>query len=254
MSGIKILKASYGNGTTNVDVTAAVASHIKDGTLSLVVTPDSLSVQDPAPGQQKTLDVSYTINNGNTNGQMVKDNEMLLINAPPERKAVGLEIIKAEYGYAGNFTDVTDAVQTHVKNGSIDLKVSASAVGIPDPNPNKQKMLSVEYSINGSKNMGNYKDGESFKLSAPPEDQVDNKTPSQHVLSVMGAAYKGIGYFVLMFLYILSIYTCSDLGITIGFSPILMGGIGAVIPFVAFWGLPIIFFFRRLFSTTDLVV
>lgn len=254
MSGIKILKASYGNGSTNVDVTASVASHVKDGTLNLIVTPDSLNVTDPAPGQQKMLDVTYTINNGSTNSEMIKDNEMLLISAPPERKAVGLQIIKAEYGYAGNYTDVTDAIQTHVKNGSINIKVGPSTAGIPDPNPNKQKSLEVEYSINGSKNISSYKDGETFRLSAPPEDQPDNKNPSQHVFSLMGTIYKSIGYFVLMALYVLSIYTCYDLGIPTGFPPMILGGISVILPFVAFWGFPFILFFRRLIYTTDLVI
>lgn len=254
MSGIKILKALYGTGTTTTDVTASVASHIKDGTLSLVVTPDALNVTDPAPGQQKTLDVTYTINNGNTNSQMLKDNEMLLINAPPERKAVGLEIIKAEYGYAGNFTDVTGAIQTHVKNGSIDIKIGPSTAGIPDPNPNKQKTLEVEYSINGSKNISTFTDGQRFRLSAPPEVQPDNKDLTDHAGSIFLIILKSVGYFLLMALYVLSIYVCSDLGITLGFSPMILGAIGVVLPLVAFWGLPIIFFFRRLILTTDLVL
>lgn len=168
MSGIKITKAIYGTGTKTVDVTAGVSTHIRDGTLSLVVSADALNIPDPVPGQQKILNVEYTINNGKPNAQMVKDNEMLMISAPSEIKAVGLQITKAEYGYAGNFTDVTDAIQTHVRNGSINIKVGPDTAGIPDPNPNKQKSLEVEYTINGSKNMMSLTDGKQFMLSAPP--------------------------------------------------------------------------------------
>ena len=254
MSGIKILKASYGNGTTNVDVAKAVTSHIKDGYINLVVSPDSLNVTDPAPGQLKTLDVSFTINNGRTMGQMVKDNEVLTIGAPAVPTASGLQITKAEYGYAGNFTDVTDAIQNHVRNGSIKIKVGPSTAGIPDPNPNKQKTLSVDYEINGAKNSVNVVDGKMLDISAPPEDAPDNKSPSQHVMSIGWMVYSSIGKFLAMFLYVLSIYTCMDLEIPTGFPSLALGAIGVVLPYVAFWGLPFLLFFRRLFYTTDLVI
>lgn len=254
MSGIKITKASYGTGTTTVDVTKAVASHIKDGVLNLTVTPDSLNVTDPAPGQLKTLDVTYTVNGGSTMGQMVKDNEVLMISAPPERRATGLQITKAEYGYAGNFVDVTDAIQNHIRNGRINIKVGPSTAGVPDPNPNKLKTLSVQYELNGASNSVDITDGKTLNISAPPVDEVDNKTPSQHAMSIFGMVYMAIGKFLAMFLYTLSIYTCMDLSVPTGFPSIALGAMGVVLPYVAFWGLPFVLFFRRLFYTTDLVV
>lgn len=254
MSGIQISKAVYGTGTTTVDVTKAVTSHIKDGNITLTVSPDSLNVTDPAPGQQKALDVTYTINGGNTMGQMVKDNELLMISAPPERRATGLQILKAEYGYAGNFTDVTDAIQNHVKNGTIKIKVGPSTAGIPDPNPNKQKTLSVSYEINGAPSTIEVVDGKTLNISAPPVDAPDNKTPSQHAMSTFTMIYTSIAKFLAMFLYTLSIYVCMDLSLTTGAPQLAMGALGVVLPLVAFWGLPWIFFFRRLIYTTDLVI
>lgn len=254
MSGIKILKANYGVGSTTVDVTKGVSSHIKDGLLNLVISPDSLNVADPAPGQLKSLDVTYTINNGSTMSDIVKDNEVLMISAPPERKATGLQIIKAEYGYAGNYTDVTDAVQNLVKNGNINIKVSPSAVGIPDPNPNKQKTLEVQTEINGAPQIYSVVDGKTFNISAPPEDLPDNKNPSQHAMSFFVTIYIGVGVFLIIFLYTLSMYACISLSDQIGFPPIVLAAIGFSLPGVAFWGLPWLFFFRRLIYTTDLVV
>jgi hypothetical protein len=254
MSGIKIIKASYGTGTTTVDVTKSIASRVKDGMLNLTVTPDSLNVTDPAPGQQKTLNVTYTINDGSTMGQMVNDNELLMISAPPERQATGLRILKAEYGYAGNFTDVTDAIQNHVRNGSIKLKVGPSTAGIPDPNPNKQKTLAVSYEINGAPTTIELTDGKTLDISAPPVEGTDNKTPTQHAFSVFGMVYKSIGMFLAMFLYTLSVYACMELSVATGFPELALGAIGIILPFVAFWGLPWVLFFRRLIFTTDLVV
>jgi hypothetical protein len=254
MSGIKILKALYGVGSNTVDVTASVASHIRDGTLNLVVTSDSLNVQDPAPGQQKTLDVSYTINDGSTNGQMVKDNELLVISAPPVTEASGLQIIKAGYGYPGNFTDVTDAIQNHVKDGSINVKITPANMGVPDPNPNKQKMLDVEYTLNGAKNISVYKDNETFRISAPPKDAADSKTPGQHVMSAAGVVYKNVAMFIGIFLQTLSVFTAMDYGGPEGLPRYVLGGIAFIIPYFSFWALPIYVMIRRIFSTTDLVV
>lgn len=254
MSGIKILKASYGVGSKNIDVTSAVSSHIKDGELNLVVTPDALNVTDPAPNQTKQLNVTYTINNGSKNSTTINDNGILLLSAPPERKADGLQIVKAEYGYPGNFTDVTSAVQTHVRNGAINLKVSPSNIGVPDPNPNKQKTLTVDYTLNGSKNSQSFTDNQVFKLDAPPETQPDNQSPSQHVLSIGWIIYKGISYFLMTFLYVLSIYSCETLGAAMGAPGYVLGAIGVILPYVAFWGFPVVVFIRRLIYTTDLVI
>jgi len=247
MSGIQITKALYGTGSTTVDVTKAVSSHIKDGTLNLTVTADSLNVTDPAPNQQKTLDVTYTINGGSSMGQMVRDNEVLLIAAPPAREATGLEITKAEYGYPGNFTDVTSALQTQVKDGSINIKVGPSTVGIPDPNPNKQKTLEVQYTINGAQNVQSITDGKMFTVSAPPLEAPDNKSPKEHVTSLMTSIWTSLFYAAAFFLYMLSIYVTYDY-----FQSIIGGAIGFFLPYFAFWGLPVYIFVRRLFSQTDL--
>lgn len=169
-TGIKITKAAYGVGSKTVDVKAAVSSNIKEGELNLIVSPDSLGVEDPAPGQTKQLTVSYTINNGDINTKSAYDNEAIIISAPPARLASGLDIMKASYGYAGNMTDVTDAIRTYIKDGLIKLKVSPSALGIPDPNPNKQKVLEVDYTLNGAKNSESIKDNSVFSVSAPPAD------------------------------------------------------------------------------------
>ena len=148
-TGVKIQSAKYGVGTTTKDVTKAVSAQLVDGKLNFVVTPAALNVNDPAPGQIKTLTVTYTINNGSPNTATAVDGEAMQIDAPPARIASGLQIKKAMYGYDGNYTDITSAVRTYLSNGSINVTVSASAMGIPDPNPQKQKFLKVDYEING---------------------------------------------------------------------------------------------------------
>lgn len=253
-TGIKILKASYGTGTTKTDVTSQVSMHIKDGSLNLVITPDALGINDPAPGQLKTLDVSYSINNGRANTQSLKDNEVLMVNAPPEREATGLQIKKAEYGYAGNFTDVTDALQNHLKNGSINIRVSAKNMGIPDPNPNKQKSLQLEYTLNGSENMGTYNDGDLVSINAPPvTDSADSrKSPVEHVTSVIGTLWRALRTFISAFLYFLSWNGAIQFGRAQN-NEKFYWFIGAI-PFSSYTILPIYVFFKRFFMQSDIPI
>jgi hypothetical protein len=277
MSGIRITKALYGTGTQTIDVLKAVTSNIKDGNLTLTVTPDALNIPDPAPGQLKTLDVAYTINNGKQMGQMVKDNEVLMISAPPQREASGLVILKAEYGYPGNFTDVTDAIQNHVSNGTINIKVGHKSAGIPDPNPNKQKSLKVDYELNGSQNTVELTDGKTLNISAPPMDGSPNTTPpSSYVAQLIGMIFKNLYWLALMFLYTVSIFATADffdsatpifknapLDAEKRFGELLTGFktesgrarmgfllLGALLPGVSYWGLPFYVFARRLFSNS----
>jgi hypothetical protein len=251
-TGISISKAFYGVGSQTVDVTTAASEHIRDGRLNLVVSPGALNVEDPAPGQVKTLTLTYSINGGASTTLAEKDGNAVTINAPPAQEASGLQIEKAEYGYTGNWTDVTDALQSQVSGGSIDIVVGFGAVGIPDPNPNKQKTLSVSYTINGARNSATVVDGKHFKVSAPPATATDNSKPAQHVMSAMTVVLKNAMYFVAIYLHSLSVASAVDFGNTF-VSPILWGGLAFVIPFFSFWLLPQIIFWIRLFSTADIV-
>lgn len=251
-TGLAISSALYGVGSQTVDVSHAVISHIQEGKLSLVVSPDALNVQDPAPGQVKTLTVNYTINGGSSNTISEKDGNSLIVNAPPVRVADGLKIVKAEYGYSGNFTDVTNALQDQIHNGSINITVSPKSVGIPDPNPAKQKTLQVQYTINGASSSESIIDGKKFRVSAPVITAPDNKTPSQHAMSFFGIVAKNLAYFFGIYLHALSVFAAMEFGNHF-ISPMLFGGLAFFIPFFSFWLLPQIVFWVRLFRADNLI-
>jgi hypothetical protein len=228
-TGIKITKAEYGSGSTLVDVRAAVSSNIRNGELNLIVSPDSLGVQDPAPGQTKQLTVSYTINNGETNVKSAYDNEAIIIAAPSVTIASGLDINKAQYGYTGNMTDVTDAIRNYIDNGTINVKVSPSTMGIPDPNPNKQKVLQVEYKLNGSPNSQTIKDGETFSVSAPP---AQNTPSGPGIGDTIGYSILWTLLYSLYFIGIVAAYKYGELfNKWVGY---LFAGI-SFIPIAGFW-------------------
>ena len=253
-SGLSILSARYGVGSTTVDVKSSILSHAKDGSVNLVVNPSALNVEDPAVGQLKTLTVEYSINGGSSNTTSVKDGDYLKLDAPAERTASGLQITKAEYGYHGNFADVTSAIQNYVSNGSISITVSPSAVGIPDPNPAKPKLLKVDYTINGAASSQSISDGQKFTLSAPPINR-DAKAPVADSVASIGSTFSSGIWSLIKYTFLLSaVFLAMDFGeskfgtggkwgfgaitfLTGGFFPVLM--------------LPGIIFWWRMFSQTD---
>jgi hypothetical protein len=219
----------------------------------MTVTAAALNVNDPAPGQNKTLTVNYTVNNGSVNTESVKDGDLLSISAPAGKKADGLKIVKAEYGYTGNFTDVTSAIQNQISNGSINMKVGYQSAGIPDPNPAKKKSLKVEYSINGSKNTKTLDDGSSFTVSAPADTSGGGSGPSQVLVSA--AAIPGrIFYFTLQ---IWSAYVFARIGPTMlfGLPWFLWFAVGFILPVFNWIGFPLMLiavgFFRSIFSSSE---
>lgn len=256
-TGLVINKALYGNGSTEVDVTSAVSKKVKDGVLNFTVSPTTFGIDDPAPGQMKTLDLVYTINDGSKNEMMKRDNDLVWIDAPPKRDASGLQIVKAEYGYSGNFTDVTSALQNLMKSdGSIDVKVGFKELGLPDPNPNKQKQLAVEYTINGGPSTQTLNDGERFKLSAPPREDDSKYKVGNPVMSIVWLVFSGALHFISTFIWVLGIVISYKVG-----SEYLGGGtIGGIllsvpgmIPFFPFLGMPFILFAIRLFRQTNII-
>ena len=85
--GLKILKASYGTGTTNTDVTDEVTKMVtSDGTLSFTVGAQALGILDPAPGVKKTLQISFSINGGKPTLLQHDDGDEVGINAPTPKK------------------------------------------------------------------------------------------------------------------------------------------------------------------------
>lgn len=253
-SGVTILSARYGVGSSTVDVESAVSAKTKDGKVNFVVSPSALNVEDPAVGQIKTLTVEYSINGGSSNTDTVKDGDYLKIDAPPERVASGLQIVKAEYGYEGNFADVTDAIQNYVSNGSISITVSPSTVGIPDPNPAKPKLLKVDVTINGASSSYSIPDGKKFNLSAPALDD-NNSTPiRKSTSSALGMAFWNIVMFAGQMFWFTATFLAAKYGErkfgsggkwALGFISLITFGIFPVfiMPFIIFWW--------RLFSAND---
>ncbi|MBA3913282.1 MAG: hypothetical protein H0X25_05385 [Acidobacteriales bacterium] len=77
-SGLRIITATYGSGYRRVDVSGRLQTLVQNGRLSIRVTNDAMG-GDPAPKQKKSLDVTYSVNNGRTSRRSVYEGGYLNI-------------------------------------------------------------------------------------------------------------------------------------------------------------------------------
>jgi hypothetical protein len=62
VAAIRIVRAEYGSGPRQADVTGFMQVLVNNGTNGLIVNNTSLGGGDPAPGEPKTLHVTYEVN------------------------------------------------------------------------------------------------------------------------------------------------------------------------------------------------
>lgn len=105
----------------------------------------------------------------------------------------GISILKASYGTEGNFVDVTKEVNGLIRDGELDVVVSAQSLGILDPAPGVVKTLQIQYTINGgNKNLDTKQDGQQVKISAP-----DVKEKTHKGFNIFSNMYTGIIIFII---------------------------------------------------------
>jgi hypothetical protein len=62
VAAIRIVRAEYGSGPRQADVTGLMQTLVTNGARGMVVSNTALGGGDPAPGQPKTLHVMYEVN------------------------------------------------------------------------------------------------------------------------------------------------------------------------------------------------
>ena len=80
-SGLQIVKAQYGYDRNYQDVTAALRSHLNDGSINITVSPQTMGVPDPNPQKVKYLKVDIKIN-GDPSSRKIQDGKKFELNAP----------------------------------------------------------------------------------------------------------------------------------------------------------------------------
>ena len=144
--GLQIVRADYGASGRVVDVTDRLRSQMRGNQVSLRVTNETMG-GDPVQEQVKTLTVWYLYN-----GRMARAaaKEKTYITIPPSNPIyVGnLQILRAQYGADYRFRDVTDLLNSQIRNNQLSLRITNDSMG-GDPAPDRSKTLTVTYVYNG---------------------------------------------------------------------------------------------------------
>lgn len=176
---IEIIRATYGAGRTQTDVTEKVRAAMVNGAIQFVVRGENLG-GDPVPNTPKTLTVIYR-ENGARQTIRVKDFDTLSL-------GITFKVTKALYGDGRRMRDVTDILNTKVTANRLELAITNANLG-GDPAPAVKKFLTVEYTYNGVASTARTNEGETLVL---PSGSVAAAPSAPTInLRVLRATYSG---------------------------------------------------------------
>ena len=143
---LTILRAEYGTGTREFDVTRRLASLVRGNSLQLRVTNDSMG-GDPAEHQAKWIDVWYSYNNRAAHAR-VHEQDVITLPGDADYYQGRLQVTRAQYGADYRFVDVTTMLNAQIQNDQLNVRVTNDAMG-GDPARGERKVLTVFYLYNG---------------------------------------------------------------------------------------------------------
>jgi hypothetical protein len=180
----ELLRAEYGAGDTWVDVTARVASLVRDESLNIRVDNETLG-GDPTPGRHKTLRLRVRDESGRVSvlsygekdviGMTIRregrrrgdrgpeERERREARGPAEGEASGLQIIRAEYGTDQRYANVSARLASRIHGDRLSLRVTNDAMG-GDPAEDHRKTLTVWYRYNGRTASATVGEGDDLNL------------------------------------------------------------------------------------------
>ncbi len=151
--GGELVAAEYGSGNHRVDVTQQVRAFVHDGMLRFDVNDQNLGV-DPARGHVKELFIRIRHWDGQTEEFRFPEYAHVNLALDPERGYEyhdrDLHIMRAFYGGAGHFVDVTETLRGYKHEGRVVVVVDNRSMGI-DPDPAVHKVLRVLYFHDGER-------------------------------------------------------------------------------------------------------
>lgn len=151
--GGELVAAEYGAGNRRVDVTPRVRSFVHDGILRFDVTDQVLGT-DPARNHVKELFIRVRHWDGNVEEFRYPEYAHVNLVLDPERGYEyhdrNLHIMRAFYGGAGHFADVTEMLRSMTRDGRLFVVVDNRNMG-GDPDPEVHKVLRVLYWHDGQR-------------------------------------------------------------------------------------------------------
>jgi hypothetical protein len=151
--GGELVAAEYGAGNRRVDVTQQVRAHMHDGLLEFDVKDQVFGV-DPARNHVKELFIRIRHWDGQVEEFRFPEYSHVRLVLDPER---GYEwhdrefhLMRAFYGGAGHFVDVTEQLRSMMRDGRLFVVVDNRSMG-GDPDPSVRKVLRVLYWQDGAR-------------------------------------------------------------------------------------------------------
>ena len=151
--GGALVAAEYGARDRRVDVTPQVRSFMHDGVLQFDVNDQNLGV-DPARNHVKELFIRIRHWDGQVEEFRFPEYSHVRLVLDPER---GYEwhdrefhLMRAFYGGAGHFVDVTEQLRSMMRDGRLFVVVDNRSMG-GDPDPSVRKVLRVLYWQDGQR-------------------------------------------------------------------------------------------------------
>jgi hypothetical protein len=151
--GGELVAAEFGAGNRRIDVTRQVRSFMHDGVLRFDVTDQTFGA-DPARGHVKELFIRIKHWDGQVEEFRFPEYAHVNLVLDPER---GYEwhdrellIMRAFYGGAGHFADVTEQLRSLKHDGRVFVVVENRTMG-GDPDPEVHKVLRVLYWHDGER-------------------------------------------------------------------------------------------------------
>ena len=151
--GGELVAAEFGAGNHRIDVTQQVRSFMHDGVLRFDVTDQTFGA-DPARGHVKELFIRIKHWDGNVEEFRFPEYAHVNLVLDPERGYEyhdrNLHIMRAFYGGAGHFADVTEQLRSMTRDGRVFVVVDNRNMG-GDPDPEVHKVLRVLYWHDGQR-------------------------------------------------------------------------------------------------------
>ncbi len=161
--GLRISSARYGTSVRSTDVTNRLNSQIRDGRLSLQVNNDTMG-GDPDSNRQKTLTVNFTLD-GRADQVTVAEGGYLNLPSGTSGSPSNLRISRARYGTSVRSTDVTDRLNSQIRDGQLSMQVNNTTMG-GDPDHDRPKTLTVSYTLDGRADQVTVNEGDYLRLPA----------------------------------------------------------------------------------------
>jgi hypothetical protein len=151
--GGELVAAEFGAGNHRVDVTPQVRAFMHDGVLRFDVTDQTFGV-DPARGHVKELFIRIKHWDGNVEEFRFPEYAHVNLVLDPDRGYEyhdrGFHIMRAFYGGAGHFVDVTEQLRSYKRGDQLFVVVDNQSMG-GDPDPSVPKVLRVLYFVGGER-------------------------------------------------------------------------------------------------------